>query len=142
MKKWKHSMYGLLKYSNMHRIGNPKRKDRENGTEAIYKKIMDKNIFWSEVKCINQHIKYVQEGYKQNFICTQQTKIILLLKYQRQEKIKNFESEKKEIFNGVTVKLMAEFSAEAIETNSRITRHFFWTEIFPRRLSVIKLKDF
>lgn len=79
-------MYDLLKCSNMHRIGNPKRKDRENGTETIFKKITEKNIFSSEVKCINPHIKEVQKGYKQNFIYTQQTKIILLLKYQRQKK--------------------------------------------------------
>ena len=65
---------------------NPKRKDRENGTETIFKKITEKNIFSSEVKCINPHIKEVQKGYKQNFIYTQQTKIILLLKYQRQKK--------------------------------------------------------
>lgn len=50
-------MYDLLKCSHIHRIGNPKRKDRENGTEAIFKKITDKNIFSSEVKCINSHIK-------------------------------------------------------------------------------------
>lgn len=37
-------MYGLLKCSNMHRMGNPKRKDREWDKQYI-KKIMDKNIF-------------------------------------------------------------------------------------------------
>lgn len=39
-------MYGLLKCSNMHRMGNPKRKDRENGTEAIYKKNNGQEYFF------------------------------------------------------------------------------------------------
>ena len=81
-------MYDLLKCSNMHTIGDPKRKDGEYGTEAIFKEIMGKNIFSNEVKWINSQIKKAQEGYRQNLTYTQQTKIILLLKYQRQKKIK------------------------------------------------------
>ena len=58
-------MYDLLKCSNIYRISNPKGKDRENGTGAIFKAIMAKNIFSNVMKCINPHIKEVQQGYKQ-----------------------------------------------------------------------------
>lgn len=50
-------MYDLPKHSNTHVTGIPKGEDKVNGTGAVFKEIMAKNIFSNVMEYTNLQIK-------------------------------------------------------------------------------------
>ena len=110
-------LWDNVKHTNICIIGVPKGEEREKGTEKTFKDIIDKNFPNMKKESLTKIQKAQQVPYKINpRRRTQRHILIKLTKIKDKEKILKAARDKKQVtYKGTPIRLLADFSAEALQ---------------------------